>query len=112
MSDDEDKRNISRKGKSDDNDKNLRPQFLREIIRQEKVVEQLQIQVEAAKARREPLNHILFYGPPGLGKTTLSHVMAKERGVNVRVTAGPPHSPPHHLSATLPTLPSQPSPRL
>jgi Holliday junction DNA helicase RuvB len=67
----------------------LRPQLLREIIGQDRVVANLQILVEAAKGRKEVLDHILFYGPPGIGKTTLAHVMAKEMGVNIRVTAGP-----------------------
>ena len=53
------------------------------------MIENLKILVGAAKKRKEPLDHILFYGPPGLGKTTLSHVMGKEMGVNVRPTAGP-----------------------
>jgi Holliday junction DNA helicase RuvB len=73
----------------EDQDAGLRPQFLRDIIGQEKVIENLQILVDAAKARKEVLDHVLFYGPPGLGKTTLSHVMAKEMGVNIRITAGP-----------------------
>src|SRR5258706_12262848 len=90
MSDEErDDRLIGAKRRRDDEDKGLRPQFLKEIIGQERVVEQLQILVDAAKARKEPLDHILFHGPPGIGKTTLSHVMAKEMGVNIRLTAGP-----------------------
>src|SRR5690349_6220564 len=90
MSDnDHGERDISSKRRRDDEDGSLRPQFLKDIIGQERVIDQLQIQVDAAKARKEPLDHILFYGPPGLGKTTLSHVMAKEMGVNIRVTAGP-----------------------
>ncbi len=84
-----DKRLITGKRRSEDQEQNLRPQFLREIIGQERVVANLQILVEAAKGRKEVLDHILFYGPPGIGKTTLSHVMAKEMGVNIRITAGP-----------------------
>src|SRR5260221_1240677 len=87
--DDHGERDISSKRRREDEDGNLRPQFLKDIIGQERVIDQLQIQVDAAKARKEPLDHILFYGPPGLGKTTLSHVMAKEMGVNIRITAGP-----------------------
>jgi holliday junction DNA helicase RuvB len=94
MSDEErddrpDDRLIGAKRRRDDEDKGLRPQLLQEIIGQERVVDQLQILVDAAKARKEPLDHILFHGPPGIGKTTLSHVMAKEMGVNIRITAGP-----------------------
>jgi Holliday junction DNA helicase RuvB len=84
-----DNRISSGKRRQEDNDQNLRPQYLREIIGQERVVENLNILVDAARRRKEPLDHVLFHGPPGIGKTTLSHVMAKEMGVNIRVTAGP-----------------------
>jgi Holliday junction DNA helicase RuvB len=67
----------------------LRPRALGDIYGQEALVENLRILIEAAKSRGEPLDHILFYGPPGLGKTSLSHVMALEMGVNIRITAGP-----------------------
>jgi Holliday junction DNA helicase RuvB len=67
----------------------LRPQRLREFIGQEKVREALSIAVEAATQRREPLDHILFHGPPGLGKTTLASLMAREMGVNIKTTSGP-----------------------
>jgi len=67
----------------------LRPRRLDDIYGQEQLVENLRILIEAAKSREEALDHILFYGPPGLGKTSLSHVMAHEMGVNIRVTAGP-----------------------
>jgi Holliday junction DNA helicase RuvB len=67
----------------------LRPRALNDIYGQETLVENLRILIEAAKSRGEPLDHILFYGPPGLGKTSLSHVMALEMGVNIRITAGP-----------------------
>ena len=67
----------------------LRPQRLAEFIGQEKVREALSIAVEAAKQRREPLDHVLFHGPPGLGKTTLAALMARELGVNVKTTSGP-----------------------
>ncbi len=89
MSDNSDNRVVSGKRRKDDQDPSLRPQFLREVIGQEQVVENLKVLVDAAKARKEPLDHILFYGPPGIGKTTLSHVMAKEMGTNMRPTAGP-----------------------
>jgi Holliday junction DNA helicase RuvB len=70
-------------------DLSLRPKFLRDFIGQEKLKENLAIAVEAAKSRGEPLDHILLYGPPGLGKTTLASVVAHELGVGFRSTSGP-----------------------
>ncbi len=67
----------------------LRPEFLRDIVGQDTVRENLQIIIEAAKVRQEPVDHILFYGPPGLGKTSLAHVIANEMGANIHITAGP-----------------------
>ncbi|MDD6672492.1 MAG: AAA family ATPase, partial [Eubacteriales bacterium] len=67
----------------------LRPTRLNEYIGQEKVKENLSIYIKAARLRGEPLDHVLLYGPPGLGKTTLSGIIAKEMGVNLRVTSGP-----------------------
>lgn len=67
----------------------LRPQRLPDYIGQTEVVETLKIAIEAAKKRREPLDHILFHGPPGLGKTTLAHIIANEMGANITVTSGP-----------------------
>jgi Holliday junction DNA helicase RuvB len=67
----------------------LRPQYLSDIIGQDRVRENLKIIIEAAKARSEPIDHVLFYGPPGLGKTSLAYVVANEMGSNIRITAGP-----------------------
>ncbi|RLB89025.1 MAG: Holliday junction branch migration DNA helicase RuvB [Deltaproteobacteria bacterium] len=68
---------------------NLRPKSLAEYIGQPEVVETLSIAIEAARQRKEPLDHILFHAPPGLGKTTLAHIIAQEMGVNITVTSGP-----------------------
>ncbi|MDP3741119.1 MAG: Holliday junction branch migration DNA helicase RuvB [bacterium] len=70
-------------------DLTLRPKTIREYIGQEKIKEHLKIFIEAAKRRHEPMEHVLVYGPPGLGKTTLAHVLANEMGVDIKVTSGP-----------------------
>ena len=67
----------------------LRPKFLQEYVGQEKIRNQLSIFIEAARKRKEPLDHTLLFGPPGLGKTTLAHIIAREMGVNLRQTSGP-----------------------
>ena len=82
----------------------LRPQTLHEYIGQEKVKENLAIYIEAAKRRGEPLDHVLLYGPPGLGKTTLSGIIAHELGVNLRVTTGPAIEKPGDLVSLLTSL--------
>ncbi len=82
-------------------EKSLRPQSLAEFIGQEKLKEQMGIFLEAAKSRAEPLDHILFYGPPGLGKTTLSFLMAKEMGSNIKITSGPAMTRAGDLAAIL-----------
>src|SRR5262245_5553352 len=67
----------------------LRPRELREYVGQERIVENLKVFIRAARERGEPLDHALFFGPPGLGKTTLAHILAHEMGVPLRTTAGP-----------------------
>jgi len=79
----------------------LRPQRLAEFIGQEKVKQSLRIWIDAAIARREPLDHAVFYGPPGLGKTTLAELIARELGVNIRTTSGPALEKPGDLVGTL-----------
>src|SRR5919198_943709 len=79
----------------------LRPQRLAEFIGQQKVKDSLRIYIDAALARRQPLDHTLFYGPPGLGKTTLGELIARELGVNIRATSGPALEKPGDLVGTL-----------
>ena len=79
----------------------LRPQRLSEYIGQSKIKESLGISIAAAKQRGEPLDHLLFYGPPGLGKTTISGIIANEMGVNIRVTSGPAIEKPGEMAAIL-----------
>jgi len=82
----------------------LRPRYLDEYIGQDQVKQNLKIYIEAAKLRRESLDHVLLYGPPGLGKTTLSNIIANELGVNVRTTSGPAIERPGDLAAILTNL--------
>src|SRR5213595_180773 len=82
----------------------LRPQRLSEFIGQDRVKESLRIYIDAALARREPLDHTIFYGPPGLGKTTLAELIARELRVNIRTTSGPALEKPGDLVGTLTNL--------
>ena len=81
----------------------LRPTSLDEFVGQEKLKENLRIFIQAAKTRKEALDHCLFYAPPGLGKTTLANILAKELGVNIKVTSGPVLARPGDLAAMLTT---------
>lgn len=87
-----------------DTEVTLRPQTLAEYIGQDKVKENLAVYMEAAKRRGEPLDHVLLYGPPGLGKTTLAHIIAHEMGVNLRITTGPAIEKTGDLAAILTNL--------
>ena len=85
-------------------EKSLRPQCLEDYIGQEKAKANLKVYIEAAKKRGEPLDHVLFYGPPGLGKTTLAGIIANEMGVHVKITSGPAIAKPGEMAAILSNL--------
>ena len=82
----------------------LRPQYLKDYIGQAKAKQNLKVYIEAAKKRNDPLDHVLFYGPPGLGKTTLASIIANEMGVNIKVTSGPAIEKPGDMAAILNNL--------
>lgn len=94
----------TQKDKDNEIEYNLRPKHLKEYIGQSKVREKMRIFIDAAKKRGEPLDHVLLYGPPGLGKTTLSYIIANELGVNIKITSGPALSHPGDLAAILTNL--------
>lgn len=82
----------------------LRPQYLKDYIGQNKAKQNLKVYIEAAKLRNDPLDHVLFYGPPGLGKTTLAAIIANEMGVNIKTTSGPAIEKPGDMAAILNNL--------
>ena len=82
----------------------LRPRFLNEYIGQSKVKENMKVYIEAAKKRKEPLDHVLLYGPPGLGKTTLANIISNEMNSNIKVTSGPAIEKAGDLAALLTNL--------
>ena len=85
-------------------ERSLRPQTLAEYCGQSKIKESLTVYMQAAMGRREPLDHLLLYGPPGLGKTTLAGIIASEMGHNIRVTSGPAIERPGDLASILTNL--------
>ena len=91
-------------GDDGDQDVSLRPQTLSDFVGQEKLKESLSVFLQAARERKEPIDHILFAGPPGLGKTTLAHIIAKEMGANLKITSGPALDKPSELAGLLTNL--------
>ena len=105
MNEDHPKRIVTPEPQPDDRlDQALRPRQLADLIGQERVKENLSILIAAARQRGDPLDHVLFYGPPGLGKTTLAHILANEMGVSIKVTSGPAIERAGDLAAILTNL--------
>ena len=96
--------NTELKGEDITYENNLRPSKLDEYIGQSRVKDNLKVYIAAARNRKEPLDHVLFYGPPGLGKTTLACIIAKEMGVNIKITSGPAIERPGDMAAILTNL--------
>ena len=102
---DSEERMVDPQAKPDDRlDRAMRPGSLSDVIGQDQLKENLRILIDAARHRGEPLDHVLFYGPPGLGKTTLAHILANEMNVNIRITAGPAVERAGDLAAILTNL--------
>ena len=106
MQNDTKRRIISTTASEEDirNDDTLRPKFLTDYIGQKKAKEMMKVYIEAAKGRKEPLDHVLLYGPPGLGKTTLAGIIANEMGVHIKITSGPAIEKPGDVAAILNNL--------
>ena len=102
MLDDNDIYNVNLK--EDEFDKNIRPETLDDYVGQEEIKENLKVFIKACKMRNEVLDHVLLYGPPGLGKTTLAHIIANELGVNIKTASGPSIEKPGDLAAILSNL--------